>query len=130
MLKQGHRLTRLAERYRDAMLGGTADRGDGDAVALALLQRICLFRLGVDAETLVGRDLVAVHQVVAEATADVVAAGTADDPVIAQIAEDRVVAVAVAVVEFRRKAVYVDYNTSYIPGTIESCAAVKQRFNF
>jgi len=128
VLKQGHRFARLAERYRDAMLGGTADRGDGDAVALALLQRICLFRLGVDAETLVGRDLVAVHQVVAEATADVVAAGTADDPVIAQIAEDRVVAV--AVVEFRRKAVSVDYNTSYIPGTIECCAAVKQRFGF
>ncbi|MCL4207585.1 MAG: TIR domain-containing protein [Pirellulaceae bacterium] len=52
VLKQGHRFARLAERYRDAMLGGTAERSDGDAAALALLQRICLFRLGVDANTL------------------------------------------------------------------------------
>jgi hypothetical protein len=52
VLRQGHRFARLAERYRDAMLGGTDERSDGDAAALALLQRICLFRLGVDAETL------------------------------------------------------------------------------
>jgi tetratricopeptide (TPR) repeat protein len=52
VLKQGHRFARLAERYRDAMLGGTDERSDGDAAALALLQRICLFRLGVDAATL------------------------------------------------------------------------------
>ncbi|MCL4206237.1 MAG: TIR domain-containing protein [Pirellulaceae bacterium] len=52
VLKQGHRFARLAERYRDAMLGGMDERSEGDAAALALLQRICLFRLGVDAETL------------------------------------------------------------------------------
>lgn len=52
VLKQGHRFARLAERYRDAMRGAAADRSDGDAAALALLERICLFRLGVDAETL------------------------------------------------------------------------------
>ncbi len=52
VLKQGHRFARLAERYREAMRGDTAERGDGDAAALALLERICLFRLGVDAETL------------------------------------------------------------------------------
>lgn len=52
VLKQGHRFARLAERYREAMRGGTADRSDGDAAALALLERICLFRLGVEAETL------------------------------------------------------------------------------
>lgn len=52
VLKQGHRFARLAERYRDAMLGGMLDRVDGDAAALALLERICLFRLGVTADTL------------------------------------------------------------------------------
>ncbi len=52
VLKQGHRFARLAERYREAMRGDTADHREGDAAALALLERICLFRLGVDAETL------------------------------------------------------------------------------
>ncbi|MBL8873637.1 MAG: TIR domain-containing protein [Planctomycetaceae bacterium] len=52
VLKQGHRFARLAERYRDAMLGNTSEGKDGDAAALALLERICLFRLGVAAETL------------------------------------------------------------------------------
>ncbi len=56
VLKQGHRFARLAERYREAMRGDTAERsegkGEGDAAALALLERICLFRLGADAETL------------------------------------------------------------------------------
>lgn len=52
VLKQGHRFARLAERYREAMRGDTADRSEGDAAALALLERICLFRLGVEAETL------------------------------------------------------------------------------
>ena len=56
VLKQGHRFARLAERYREAMRGDTAERsegkGEGDAAALALLERICLFRLGVEAETL------------------------------------------------------------------------------
>jgi len=35
-----------------AEFGGPADRGEGDAAALALLERICLFRLGVAADTL------------------------------------------------------------------------------
>lgn len=52
VLKQGHRFARLAERYREAMRGDTADQREGDAAALALLERICLFRLGVEAETL------------------------------------------------------------------------------
>ena len=45
MLKQGRRFARIAERYREAML-------KSDEAALALLERICLFRLGVDCETL------------------------------------------------------------------------------
>lgn len=52
VLKQGHRFARLAERYREAMRGDAADQREGDAAALALLERICLFRLGVEAETL------------------------------------------------------------------------------
>jgi nucleoside phosphorylase/tetratricopeptide (TPR) repeat protein len=42
---QGIRFARIAQRYREAML-------DADEAALALLERICLFRLGVDCETL------------------------------------------------------------------------------
>ena len=45
VLKQGRRFARIAERYREAML-------KSDEAALALLERICLFRLGVDCETL------------------------------------------------------------------------------
>ena len=45
VLKQGHRFARIAQRYREAML-------KNDEAALALLERICLFRLGVDSETL------------------------------------------------------------------------------
>lgn len=52
VLKQGHRFARLAERYREAMRGDKAKQTEGDAAALALLERICLFRLGVEAETL------------------------------------------------------------------------------
>ena len=50
VLKQGHRFARLAERYRDAMLGNTSTGSEGEAAALALLQRICLFRLAISAE--------------------------------------------------------------------------------
>ena len=46
VLKQGRRFARIAERYREAMI-------KSDEAALALLERICLFRLGVDCETLV-----------------------------------------------------------------------------
>lgn len=72
VLTQGHRFARLAERYREAMLGidrtsslswfssltrivgsgQPSKTSEGDAAALALLERICLFRLGVEAETL------------------------------------------------------------------------------
>jgi len=72
VLTQGHRFARLAERYREAMLGidrpsrlswfssltqfvgsdQSSKISEGDAAALALLERICLFRLGVEAETL------------------------------------------------------------------------------
>ena len=45
VLRQEHCFARVAERYRE----GFAKR---DPAALALLQRICLFRLGVDANTL------------------------------------------------------------------------------
>jgi tetratricopeptide (TPR) repeat protein len=45
VLQQGIRFARIAQRYREAML-------DSDEAALALLERICLFRLGVDCETL------------------------------------------------------------------------------
>jgi len=45
VLKQGIRFARIAQRYREAML-------NSDKAALALLERICLFRLGVDCETL------------------------------------------------------------------------------
>ncbi len=45
VLKQGFRFARVAERYRDAML-------KNDEAALALLERICLFRLGADCQTL------------------------------------------------------------------------------
>ena len=45
VLRQGYRFARIAEHYRDAMLRK-------DEAAMALLERICLFRLGVDAETL------------------------------------------------------------------------------
>ncbi len=41
VLKQGRRFARIAERYREAMLSS-------DEAAIALLERICLFRLGVD----------------------------------------------------------------------------------
>ncbi len=45
VLRQGYRFARIAEHYRDAML-------QKDEAAMALLERICLFRLGVDSETL------------------------------------------------------------------------------
>jgi nucleoside phosphorylase len=45
VLKQGIRFARIAQRYREAMLSS-------DEATLALLERICLFRLGVDCETL------------------------------------------------------------------------------
>ena len=45
VLKQGIRFARIAQRYREAMLSS-------DEAALALLERMCLFRLGVDCETL------------------------------------------------------------------------------
>jgi hypothetical protein len=45
VLRQGYRFARIAEHYRDAML-------EKDEAAMALLERICLFRLGVDSETL------------------------------------------------------------------------------
>ncbi len=56
--KQELRFARLAERYAEALR-------DSDPAALALLQRVCLFRLGVDAVTLAsiftgeGKDVVA-----------------------------------------------------------------------
>ncbi len=46
VLKQGRRFARIAERYREGML-------EKDEAALALLERVCLFRLGVDHATLV-----------------------------------------------------------------------------
>jgi hypothetical protein len=46
VLTQGIRFTRIAQRYRDAMR-------DNDQPALAILERICLFRRGVDCETFV-----------------------------------------------------------------------------
>jgi tetratricopeptide (TPR) repeat protein len=45
VLKQGIRFGRIAQRYREAMQGS-------DEAALSLLERICLFRLGVDCDTL------------------------------------------------------------------------------
>ncbi|HQZ66540.1 MAG TPA: TIR domain-containing protein [Planctomycetaceae bacterium] len=45
VLKQGIRFARIAQRYREAMLSS-------DEAALALLERICLFRLPIDCETL------------------------------------------------------------------------------
>ena len=45
VLMQGIRFARIAQRYREAMLSS-------DEAVLALLERICLFRLGVDCETL------------------------------------------------------------------------------
>jgi hypothetical protein len=45
VLKQGIRFSRVAARYREAMV-------QNDPAALALLERICLFRLGVEATTL------------------------------------------------------------------------------
>ncbi len=42
---QGRRFARIAQRYREAMLSS-------DEAAIALLERICLFRLGVDCRTL------------------------------------------------------------------------------
>ena len=41
VLRQGYRFARIAEHYRDAML-------NKDEAAMSLLERICLFRLGVD----------------------------------------------------------------------------------
>lgn len=46
VLRQEIRFTRIAERYREAMLK------TDDEATLALLERLCLFRLGVDCETL------------------------------------------------------------------------------
>ncbi|NEQ49755.1 MAG: TIR domain-containing protein [Leptolyngbya sp. SIO3F4] len=46
VLKQGFRFARVARRYQEAML-------EQDPAAIALLERICLFRLGVEADTLV-----------------------------------------------------------------------------
>lgn len=45
VLIQSRRFARIAQRYREAMI-------NTDEAALALLERICLFRLGVDCETL------------------------------------------------------------------------------
>jgi len=45
VLRQGYRFARIAEHYRDAML-------KKDEASMALLERICLFRLGVDRGTL------------------------------------------------------------------------------
>ena len=45
VLEQEQRFARIALRYRKGL-------GDRDAAALALMERVCLFRLGVDAETL------------------------------------------------------------------------------
>jgi hypothetical protein len=45
VLKQGIRFARIAQRYREAIL-------KSDAAALALLERLCLFPLGVGATTL------------------------------------------------------------------------------
>ena len=49
VLRQGYRFARIAEHYRDAML-------QKDEAAMALLERICLFRLGVD-KCIARRDL-------------------------------------------------------------------------
>ena len=43
--EQEHKFARLTERYHDAL-------SKSDPAAIALLQRVCLFRLGVDAKTL------------------------------------------------------------------------------
>ena len=43
--EQERKFARLAERYQEAL-------SESDPAALALLQRVCLFRLGVDAKTL------------------------------------------------------------------------------
>jgi hypothetical protein len=57
VLKQGKRFARVAQRYQEAMVST-------DPAAIALLQRICLFRLGVEAKTLaaifIGADAVKV----------------------------------------------------------------------
>jgi len=45
VLIQSHRFSRIAQRYRETML-------KSDEAALALLERICLFRLGADCETI------------------------------------------------------------------------------
>lgn len=45
VLRQGYRFARITEHYRAAML-------QKDEAAMSLLERICLFRLGVDSETL------------------------------------------------------------------------------
>ena len=45
VLKQGFRFARVAQRYREAML-------EKDEAVIALLERICLFRLGVVSDTL------------------------------------------------------------------------------
>ena len=45
VLKQGHRFARIAGHYREAMLRT-------DEAVMALLERICLFRLGVDCRAL------------------------------------------------------------------------------
>ncbi|MEO0491035.1 MAG: hypothetical protein AAFZ49_15990, partial [Cyanobacteria bacterium J06659_2] len=45
VLKQNKRFAREAQRYQEAML-------EKDPAAIALLERICLFRLGVEAKTL------------------------------------------------------------------------------
>ncbi len=53
VLRQEYRFARIAARYREAFI-------EKDQAALALLERVCLFRLGIDAETLtaifIGRD--------------------------------------------------------------------------
>ena len=57
VLQQEYRFARIAARYRDAF-------SHQDPAALALLERVCLFRLGVDAETFtaifIGRDKAAI----------------------------------------------------------------------
>ncbi len=45
VLKQEHRFARIALRYREGLAGR-------DPAALSLMERVCLFRLGVDAATL------------------------------------------------------------------------------
>ncbi|MEM9266737.1 MAG: hypothetical protein AAGA46_14550, partial [Cyanobacteria bacterium P01_F01_bin.13] len=45
VLKQGFRFARVAQRYQEAML-------EKDPAAIALLERVCLFRLEVEADTL------------------------------------------------------------------------------